>query len=1133
MSRDDSSLSAGHPSREDLAAFNRGQVTLEQQETIAEHLQFCEACVDFLSTLDPCAGIPTTVGGSADSCESVEQEAGFANLRAQALALFKQRPGEDEDVEAPLELPATLGEFELYERLGKGGMGIVYRAWQAGPDRFVAVKIPYGSAQKVQRFRREYRRLGQLDHPHIVKIYSAGEVNAQPYLAMELLEGGSLATRLAGKPLPPNQAARLALQITQAIGHAHAKGIVHRDLKPSNVLLTPEGLPKVCDFGLAIGLASESRDTEPNMVVGCPPYMAPEQVEGTSKSITNQTDVYGLGALLYELLTGRPPFGGATVAETLYQVTHSKPVPPRTLNPALDRDLDFITLECLQKVPAERYGSALELEGDLARYLAHLPLRRRPPSPLVRCWRACRRNPVLTAVGSLAAAALIAVTILSLALNFKQAAALRESQTFSARVSRDRAQERCEAGDSSLGLLWFARALEAAPPDEADLQRTIRVSMAAWGRHQHQLNAPPLQHPGEVLAAAFNPKHRLILTGCADGNARLWDAESGRFQLEILHPAAIRAVAFSPDGKWLLTGSDDGIARVCDVGTGKPKRLLRHEHGAVLAVAFGPDGSRIFTAGEDALVHLWEPADDVERRSFPGHKSSILAIACSPDGQTIVTGSSDRSACLWEVATGARRYECKEHGGSVNAVAFHPSGAQFATGCAGAQPAVQLWETATGKPVPEWSLKLPSPVQALAFGPDGETIMTGTADRVAQLWEVATAQRLGPAMRHRAMVRAVAYSPNGAKVVTAGSDNCARLWQLAPRESFGTAYAHEGWQFASAAFSRDGTSLLAGTGSLGGEPYTGEAWLWRPARGGSSAHFECQQNWIRSVAFDAKGAFFVTAGWDGTARVWNATQPTQPRDLKGHTGSLLSVAFHPTGNQVLTGSADWTARLWNIASGTTSQRFQHAGAVNAVAFSDDGNIALTGSADRTAFLWDLSPQNRAPLCLIGHEDAINAVALSPDGRMVLTGSADGTARLWFTRGGAPCRPPLPHNGSVLAAVFSPDGKTVATGCSDQCAYLWDVATGVHLGPPLRHQSQVTAVAFSPGDGLTIVTCAGKRIHWWDAPSALSGDPERLRLWSQVITGMELDVNGAPRELDPEQWRGQYQRLRSLGWPSGY
>jgi ABC-type amino acid transport substrate-binding protein len=312
--------------------------------------------------------------------------------------------------------PPLVDGYEIVGELGRGGMGVVYKARQLSLGRFVALKMilagAHASPQELARFRREAEAAALLQHPNIVQIHEIGEQDGCPYFSLEFVDGGNLAQRVRGTPQPPAWAARLVETLARAVHVAHQHGIIHRDLKPANVLLTSDSVAKITDFGLAKRLEGETGHTRTGAILGTPSYMAPEQAGGKPQAVGPPADIYALGAILYDLLTGRPPFRTDTPVETLLEVLEREPERPRSLNPTLPRDLETICLKALAKEPRKRYASALDLADDLDRFLNGLPIQARQANRLERLWRWCRRNPAVAGLSGLAAVLLIAVSIL-------------------------------------------------------------------------------------------------------------------------------------------------------------------------------------------------------------------------------------------------------------------------------------------------------------------------------------------------------------------------------------------------------------------------------------------------------------------------------------------------------------------------------------------------------------------------------------------------------------------------------------------------------------------------------------------------------------------------------------------------
>ncbi len=403
---------------------------------------------------------------------------------------FPSRPDEAEP------LPLVPG-YEILSVLGRGGMGVVYQARHLKLNRVVALKMILGGAHagasELARFRTEAEAVARLQHPNIVQIHEIGEHAGLPFFSLEYCGGGNLAMKIQGTPMQPAEAARLVQILAEAMHAAHEQNILHRDLKPANVLLTTGGIPKITDFGLAKKL-DDAGQTHSGSVMGTPSYMPPEQAEGNVKTLGPGADVYTLGAILYELLTGRPPFKASTPVDTLMQVLFEEPVPPRRLQSKLPRDLETICLKCLQKDPHKRYADASSLAEEVRRFRADEPILARPVSRLERAWRWCRRHPARVAAAALAVVVLVVVPILfavtEAANSRRLSAALKDSRRQAATSTLERALALCEQGDVPRGLLLLTQGLHTATEAEAgDLQDAFRWNLGTWARKSTRSNA--------------------------------------------------------------------------------------------------------------------------------------------------------------------------------------------------------------------------------------------------------------------------------------------------------------------------------------------------------------------------------------------------------------------------------------------------------------------------------------------------------------------------------------------------------------------------------------------------------------------------------------------------------------------
>jgi WD40 repeat protein len=1124
-------------------------------------------------------------GAAPELQRQLESELGYVRRVRQVL----RRPAPASAASPPW---TQLGRFHIRRELGQGGFGMVFLAYDPLLGRDVAIKVPRADAlvtpELRARFHREARAASGLDHPNLVPVYEAGEVGPVCFIVTAYCPGTTLAAWLKQRtdPVPLHEAAHLTAVLAEAVQHAHRHGVCHRDLKPANILLKAEAnlvdpdsapalplsalTPMVADFGLA-RLEGDPRHTQSGAVLGTPDYMAPEQAGGRNQIVGPAADVYALGALLYELITGRPPFRGENNLETLALVQSAEPVSLARLRPGVPRDLETICLKCLEKDAAKRYASAGDLAADLDRFRDRQPIRARPVGRIERLGRWCRRNPALAGATALAAVALLATAVVSTLFALYFAASLKESEANRFRSKRqeanlalDRAVSLGERGQPARAMLWLTHSLALAEQvEDHDLERAIRANLAAWYRRL------PIRlmsgHQGPVTAVAVGPGGRIILTGSRDGTAQRWDALTDKpMGQPLAHGGPVLAVAFSPDGQKLVTGGEDGAARLWDAVTGEPLGAPFPHPGAVHAVAFRPDGGMVVTGCTGKAAYRWNAVTGRLIGDPLAHPEEVVAVAFSPDGKTIVTGCCDGAARLWDAATGAPSGDPLRHGhkvlavvfspdgktvvsaddtgnarlweadtgrlvshlpinkGPIHGVAFSPDGKTIATGSLAGY--LHFWDAATSKPLGDPFVHVYTRVQALAFYPDG-SLVTGSDAGMARVWQPGKADYPGLILPHGDHVQQVAFSPDGRLVLTGGFDRCARLWDTATCRPVGEPLPHDG-PVHTVAFSPDGHLALTG-----GDDRT--ARLWEVATGKLVHRLAGHHAAVRAVAFrPPEGGVIATASADGTARFWDAGTGQPRGEPMRHDGPLGSwtLAFSPDGRMLATSSIDKTARLWEVPTGKSlGGPLLHDGAVTALAFNRDGTVLLTGSYGAASRLWDVATRQPIGNPLRHHVD-VRSVAFSPDGGRLVTGGFDQTAQLWDAGTQQPIGEPLQHQGLVRDACFSPDGTRVLTGSFDHTAQVWDAATGKPIGPSLRHDDWVVSVAFHP-EGETVLTGSSDgTARLWEAPPPVEGSLERLVLWAQVITRMELGPDGVARALDHSRYENCEQRLRDLGGP---
>jgi WD40 repeat protein/serine/threonine protein kinase len=1200
------------PSPERLEQFLGDRLSTAESAALDEHLADCTSCQDVLGQLtqdadeDPWRRLSTNrrQGGPVPPTAFLEElpDRLRARLENDEVSTGDTKPreslkgvtgrlvppdpstvdragGTEDGSLSPAGLPVVAG-YKIEREVGRGGMGVVYLARDQRLGRRVALKMLLAGAlagdKERARFRAEAEAAARLQHANIVQVYEVGEQDGRPYLALEYVDSGSLKEQFRGTPQPARAAAELVEVLARAIHHAHQHGIVHRDLKPSNILLQrqpkpeirrPKGspqplsrvdddfgfrlsdfVPKITDFGLAKRLNGGAVLTGSRTLVGTPTYMAPEQAEARRTEIGPATDVYALGVLLHEFLTGRPPFLGETVLDTLLQALRADPIPPSRLRPGLSRDLETICLQCLKKEPGKRYASALELADDLARFLKGEPVRARPVGPAERSWRWGRRNPVVAGL----LAALAAVVVLGFGLvTWKWLEADTErSQAEQARTEAeqlrhkaergenllavDKALGLCEHGESGCGLLRLVQTLEFAVRDgNSDLENAIRINLADWSR---QISIPgplfsqerrPTSEPSHEVAVAFRPDGKAALIA-AGFHARQWDLATAQpfgprlgLGLQELW-RTVYAVAYSPDGRTALLAKGGGNVGLWDLATGRRLRAFLTGVGDTWSAVFSPDGQTVaagYTDKQGPALQLWETATGRPRFHEPLRPSAIvLGVAFSPDGQTLLTGAQrnkqgSAQAQLWDAATGKLKAPTFVHRDDINAVAFSPDGRTALVGCR--DGTARFWDVQTGRS-PEPTLRHGDSIQRVVFSPDGRTVLTGSRDRRAQLWDTATCQPLGPCLRHNQEVDAAAFSPDGLTFLIGSGDGVVRLWRLPRGQALGPALKHP-HRVVAVAFGPDGRTIRTAT-EFGMHRWDMATWRSSPP-------------WVmprlEAVAFGPQVDCLAVASGGEFAVQLGELAPGNPADLRSQLPYLepevfaTQLAFNPDGRTLLMVGSPWKGaqsaqevRFWDAGARRPLPRsLPHPAPIECLALSPDGWILVTGCRDRMVRVWDLTTDEAigAPLA---HAQEIQVVACSPDDRTIVTGCRDGTVRLWDVVTGRPRERQLQSPGLLLAAAFSPDGKFLATGSVDRTARLWDLATGLPLGPPLQHLGAVQAVAFS-ADGRTVVTGSHDRTaRLWAAPSPpLKGTVAQLRCWAEVLTGMELDADGTAHPLE--------------------
>jgi WD40 repeat protein len=986
-------------------------------------------------------------------------------------------------------------------------MGVIYRARQLDLNRVVALKTVRAgvaaNATTLARLRAEASAVARLQHPNIVQIYEVGEYASQPYLALEFVAGGSLRDHLDGTPRPAREAAGLVEVVARAMDVAHARGIVHRDLKPANILLdwglaTPVGsesetapparppspapsaldhaVPKITDFGLAkwLDAAQEAEPlTETGEVVGTPSYMAPEQARASAAAVGPPADVYALGAVLYELLTGRAPFAAQTPFETLLRVVHEEPVSVTRLCPWVPRDLATVTMKCLEKEPARRYAGALQLAEDLRRFRADEPVAACPPSAWYRGGKFVRRHTGLVIGLGGTLAAMLLGTVVSVLFAVGEAGERRQADAHARRADSQAlgAQASLYAARMNLAQAYWQDGrlrrvldlLEACGPKRPDAR-----DLRGWEwHHQWRLCHDELriigEHTDEFVSVAFSPDGTRLAAASADGTAHVWDMASGGSRVLRGHHRGISCVAFSPDGARLATASADHSIKVWNVADG---RMLYPINGHILkveAVAFSPDGRWLASTSWDQTVRVWDAATGRPRHVLPGYPRQVRGVAFSPDGRWLASGASDCTIQIWDRAHEQPVHRLRGHAEDVVGLAFSPDGRWLAS--ASYDRTVRLWDVATGRERhtlrghANW-------VYNVAFSPDGRLLASAGWDGTVKVWDVASGRDLRTIRGHTSRVHGVAFSADGAHLATASADHTLKLWDAAGGVEF-RAFRGITTQVEAVAFSRDGQRLASASRNA--------VTVWDAAAGVVQVTLHGHTEGVRAVAFSPDGTRLASAGADGTVRLWGLPGDREVQILRGHRGPVQAVAFSPDGERLASAGADQVVRLWEAGTGRELAALAgHAGNIVAVAFCPDGQwLATAGREDdlhNEIRLWDVK-DGHVLRTLRDDVGGVRALAVSPDGRWLATATGvfeeHGEIQLWDVADGRVVRTLRGHSHLITGLAFSPDGGRLASAGQDQVVKLWDPASGQELRS-LAGQSGFLCVAFSP-DGTRLAT----------------------------------------------------------------
>jgi WD40 repeat protein/serine/threonine protein kinase len=1054
-----------------------------------------------------------------------EQAGGFLREKADARDLRTT-------TEAISERPGTvIGPYKLLEQIGEGGFGVVFMADQTQPvRRKVALKVVkpgMDTRQVVARFEAERQALALMDHPNIAHVFDGGATaSGRPYFVMELVRGIPITAFCDQNHLSVRERLGLFVDVCQAVQHAHHKGIIHRDLKPTNVLVTlhdDRAVVKVIDFGVAKATGQQLTDktlfTNFAQMIGTPLYMSPEQAQMSGLDIDTRSDIYSLGVLLYELLTGTTPFdkerlrtaGYDEIRRIIREVEPARPSTrmstlgqagatasanrssdPKRLSQLLRGELDWIVMKALEKDRNRRYESASAFAADVQRYLADEPVQACPPSAWYRFRKFARRNKaVLATASAIGLAILLAVGSLVGAVEVLADSNAQikkeEKQTKEALAAEQQARE------DLVRALYYQRFASAEGELKAnnvaraeELLEECPVQLRGWEWHylKRRRYQAPLTfrgHSSWVIAVAFSPDGKQIASASsvlknALGEIKIWERATGRVLHTLLgHVGPVVGVAFSPDGKHLASAGWDSTVIVWDAATGERLHTLSGHSEYLSGVAYSPDGKLLATASGDRTAKLWDTAGYQELRTLQGHRVGLYGLAFSPDSTRLATVSGDRTVRIWDTATGRELHVLEGHMGPVLSAAFSPDGKRLASSAG--DGTVKLWDPVAGQHIRTIRANLALTI-SVAFSPDGRRLATGDWEKTVKLWDLESDREALTLRGHTDWVTNVVFSPDGLQIASASLDHTVMVW--------------------------DATPLAARVGS---ELFT--------LRGHRAA--------VTGVAYEPGGKLLATASFDHSVKLWNPATGEEVRTLTGHASPLADVAFSRDGRRLASADIAGVVKVWDAATGREVHSFR--GYSVRVALSPDGKRLASALEGAWVYVWDAETGKEQLGPFRAHAAPVLCLAFSPDGKRLATGSWDSTAKIWDAETGKLLHTLSGHDHVIYGLAFSSDGRRLATASWDKTAKVWEVATGKELFTLRGHTDRVMSVAFSP-DGRRLATASwGNSVKIWDEKgkeiATLRGDEVSSVAFSpdgkRLATAGGYRGSGEVKIWDTTQW----------------
>ncbi len=1117
-----------------------------------------------------------------DGCETISESSAPATSGGAPTVDLSGRRGDATLAEPPSIDPGPLdeevdermseaqpGRYTIKGRHASGGQARIMLAIDEHIGREVAIKEFLTNADEDEwsmqtpsslqrstpgmvRFLREARVTGQLEHPNIVPVHEVGRrEDGTYYYTMRFVRGETLALKLKKCRTLADRMKLLGAfwDVCKAIAFAHSRGVVHRDIKPENVMVGEFGETVLLDWGVAkvagkrdiratdierelrLLQRQDTGKTAAGTTIGTPSYMSPEQARGDIDEIDERSDVWGLGAVLYEILTGRPPYVGETPMDIILKVGEEPLRPVRSICPTAPAELAAVTEKALRKDRDRRYRKASDLIAEIDAWMTGSRVGAYEYSSWELLARFASQNKgTIIAVGLILAVIVGALISVSLSLRAETRArqaeheALGRAEAARAKEHEERrvanfhlAQAYEEKADRmiedlrSLSANVFAAASlvhnpahPGSPFHSPEFEKRLPHSRNLWVEAASRIyrlqfgTTAALQRmlpTDEVLTrVSFSPDARRLAAGSFDNKVYVWDLARKEPDPQTLqgHKDEVYGVAFSPNGRWLASGDRNGKVILHQAASGKVHRILRGHRKTVHQVAFSPDSHLLASACWDGTSRLWNTRTGKIERVLKASADKVNGVAFSPDGRRLATVGSDAMVRVWDVEHGKLLLELAGHGDELYGVAFSPDGKWIAS--AGNDKNIRLWHSDDGRPGRVLSGHEDG-VISLVFSPRGKLLASSSYDKTVRLWNPRSGRALLTIDGHRDFVFGAAFSSDGLTLATSGYDRTARLWSIASGRRLRVFEGHSGSVYA-LAHSPDGKWLASGS-------WDRTVRVWNPKNGRTRFVLKGHNDIVDKLAFSPDSTRLASASRDRTARVWNMRTGRVQYVLRGHRDKVYGIEFSPDGELLATASTDKTIRIWEAATGRPVLTIEgHEGSIDNVSFSPDGRMLASVAYDRTVRLWD--PRTGEQLKLMsGHRDWISGVDFSPDGKHLATSGKDGVVIIWDARTGLERTRLAGHSQWVNTVTYSPDGKLLATASDDRTVRIWAADSGkllLNIGTAL----EVVAVDFSP-DGTRLAVGDSQYVKLYPLDfSIMDTDPRRLLQQAERRAGVELD-----------------------------